>query len=143
MKLILENWRKYLNEVELWGNCGMVAIALAEEAQNRGLEPKLVLVHDADDDNTILYGDYSLYHVAVIIGNKYYDDRGEISREDLNFDDFGEEDKDYFVDEFPLGEKIERAIARNTNWDACPADFRERANKILDNYLEIIDETPN
>ena len=60
LKLLLENWRKFTESIEdpeLWGNCGMVAVAIAEEAQNRGLEPMLVLVHDADDDNTILYGE--------------------------------------------------------------------------------------
>jgi len=134
MKLLFENWRKFTEsseDPELWGNCGMVAVAIAEEAKSRGLDPMLVLVHNADDEDTIIMGDYDLYHVAVTIGDKYYDDRGEISRDDLNFDDFGKEDWDYYVDEFYLNERTKDAIKRNTNWDACPADFDERAMEIL------------
>jgi len=136
MKLLLENWRKFTEsseDPELWGNCGMVAVAIAEEAKSRGLDPMLVLVHNADDEDTIIMGDYDLYHVAVTIGDDYYDDRGKISRDELNFDDFGEEDRDYYVDEFFLNEKVKDAIKRNTNWDKCPADFKERALEILDN----------
>jgi len=134
MKLLFENWRKFTEsseDPELWGNCGMVAVAIAEEAKSRGLDPMLVLVHNADDEDTIIMGDYDLYHVAVTIGDKYYDDRGEISRDDLNFDDFGKEDWDYYVDEFYLNERTKDAIKRNTNWDACPTDFDERAMEIL------------
>ena len=111
----------------------MVAVAIAEEAKRRGLDPMLVLVHNADDEDTIMMGDYDLYHVAVSIGDDYYDDRGKISRDELNFDDFGEEDQDYYVDEFYLNERTKDAIKRNTNWDSCPADFEKRALEILDN----------
>ena len=144
MKLLLENWRKFTESIEdpeLWGNCGMVAVAIAEEAKSRGLDPMLVLVHNADDEDTIMMGDYDLYHVAVTIGDNYYDDRGEISRDELNFDDFGEEDRDYYVDEFFLNEKVKDAIKRNTNWDKCPTDFKERALEILDNDEDEL--TPN
>jgi len=111
----------------------MVAVAIAEEARHRGLDPMLVFVHNADDEDTIMMGDYDLYHVAVTIGDDYYDDRGKISRDELNFDDFGEEDRDYYVDEFYLNERTKDAIKRNTNWDKCPTDFKERALEILDN----------
>tara|TARA_R110000824_G_scaffold373447_1_gene563851 strand:+ start:152 stop:577 length:426 start_codon:yes stop_codon:yes gene_type:complete len=140
MKLLLENWRKYLKEgYELWGNCGMVAIAIAEEAEKLDLEALLVLVHNADDEETLVYGDYDLFHVAVAIGNKYYDDRGEISRDDLNFDNFGKEDWDYTIEEYFLNDKLRDAIKRNTNWDSCPADFEERAKDIIKG---IHNETP-
>ena len=130
MKLILENWRGYLKEgEELWGNCGMVAIAIAEEAQRRGLGANLVLVHDADDDGTLAYGDYKLFHVAAAIDGKYYDDRGEVTHDELIFDDFGDE---VFIDEFRLDDTLKDAVKRNTNWSACPADFEERAKEILD-----------
>ena len=36
MKLLLENWRRYVNEDDKFsGNCGMFAIALGEEAIKR------------------------------------------------------------------------------------------------------------
>ena len=156
MKLLLENWRKFTEsseDPELWGNCGMVAIAIYEEAERRGLDPMLTFVHNADigpvidgklerdDENEISYGDYGLYHVAVSIGDDHYDDRGKIAREDLNFDNFGEEDEDYYVDKFYLNDALRDAVKRNTNWDKCPADFKERALEILDNDEDEL--TPN
>ena len=138
MKLLLENWREFTEsseDPELWGNCGMVAIAIYEEAERRGLDPMLVFVHNADDEDTIMMGNYDLFHVAIAIGDDYYDDRGKISRDDLNFDDFGEKDRDFYVDEFYLNEKTKDVIHRETNWDSCPADFEERSKEIVDKIL--------
>ena len=63
MKLLLENWRQYLNEVVddvFTGNCGMFGIALAEEAQRRGIDAALVFAHNADTDEEMIYGDYKI-----------------------------------------------------------------------------------
>ena len=76
MKLLLENWRKYLNEIVddvFAGNCGMFGIALAEEALRRGIDDNaaLVFAHNADTDADMVYGDYKIYHIAFKIGDKY------------------------------------------------------------------------
>jgi len=128
---------------ELWGNCGMLAIAIAEEAERLGLEPALVLVHNALDEGSLVYGDYNLFHVVVAIEDNLYDDRGEITRDQLNFDDFGEEGLDYVVEAYALNDKLRIAIRRNTNWDRCPRDFEERAREILNaaGYSEDLTET--
>ena len=58
MKLLLENWRQYVNEVVddvFTGNCGMFGIALAEEAQRRGIEAGLVFAHNADTDLSLIH----------------------------------------------------------------------------------------
>jgi len=82
MKLILENWRGYLKESsELYGNCGMLAVALLEEGVRRGKEVEVVFLHNAED--LIDEEDYDLFHVAIYYDGKYYDDRGEISRDQL------------------------------------------------------------
>ena len=64
---------------EQFGNCGMVAIAMAQEAISRGMKNVLmVLVHD-EGENPLVVEDPrwppNLYHVAVSIDGKYYDDR--------------------------------------------------------------------
>ena len=86
MELLFENWRQYLNEEknnssELYGNCGMLAVALLEEGIRRNKEVEVVFIHDAEDP--IADEDYDLYHVAIYYDGKYYDDRGEVTEEQL------------------------------------------------------------
>ena len=160
MKDIFENWRKFVSEdvdpkmkkylkkhpymepdqlqgeaVEdvYTGNCGMFGIALAEEAQRRGVDASLVFAHNADTDQEIAYGDYKLYHVALKIGNKYYDGRGEIQLKELvSF--MWEKPEDMNVDAFNLKnlELMKDAIRRNTAWTQTCEYYREQASEFLD-----------
>ena len=157
---IVENWRKFMSEdvdpkmkkylkkhpymepdqlqgeaVEdvYTGNCGMFGIALAEEAQRRGVDASLVFAHNADTDQEIAYGDYKLYHVALKIGNKYYDGRGEIQLKELvSF--MWEKPEDMNVDAFNLKnlELMKDAIRRNTAWTQTCEYYREQASEFLD-----------
>ena len=157
---IVENWRKFVSEdvdpkmkkylkkhpymepdqlqgeaVEdvYTGNCGMFGIALAEEAQRRGVDASLVFAHNADTDQEIAYGDYKLYHVALKIGDKYYDGRGEIQlRELVSF--MWEKPEDMNVDAFNLKnlELMKDAIRRNTAWTQTCEYYREQASEFLD-----------
>ena len=157
---IVENWRKFVSEdvdpkmkkylkkhpymepdqlqgeaVEdvYTGNCGMFGIALAEEAQRRGIGASLVFAHNADTDQEIAYGDYKLYHVALKIGNKYYDGRGEIQLKELvSF--MWEKPEDMNVDAFNLKnlELMKDAIRRNTAWTQTCEYYREQASEFLD-----------
>ena len=157
---IVENWRKFVSEdvdpkmkkylkkhpymepdqlqgeaVEdvYTGNCGMFGIALAEEAQRRGIGASLVFAHNADTDQEIAYGDYKLYHVALKIGDKYYDGRGEIQLKELvSF--MWEKPEDMNVDAFNLKnlELMKDAIRRNTAWTQTCEYYREQASEFLD-----------
>ena len=136
MKLILEKWNKYLNEVVddvFTGNCGMFGIALAEEAQRRGIDAALVFAHNADTDEEMIYGDYKIYHIALKIGDKYYDGRGQIPLNKLVSFMF-EVPEDMNVDAFNLSnlDQMKDAIRRNTAWDTTCEDFREKAKQFLD-----------
>ena len=136
MKLLLEKWNRYLNEVVddvFTGNCGMFGIALAEEAQRRGIDAALVFAHNADTDEEMIYGDYKIYHIALKIGDKYYDGRGQIPLSKLvSFMFDGPEDMN--VDAFNLSnlDQMKDAIRRNTAWDTTCEDFREKAKQFLD-----------
>ena len=137
MKLLLENWRKFVSEaVEdvYTGNCGMFGIALAEEALQRGIQnAALVFAHNADTDEDLMYGDYKLYHVALKIGNKIYDGRGEIPLSKLvSF--MWEAPEDMNVDAFNLKnlESMKDAIRRNTAWTETCEAYREQAKEFLD-----------
>ena len=145
MKLILEKWNKYLNEVVddvFTGNCGMFGIALAEEAQRRGIDAALVFAHNADTDEEMIYGDYKIYHIALKIGDKYYDGRGQIPLNKLVSFMF-EVPEDMNVDAFNLSnlDQMKDAIRRNTAWDTTCEDFREKAKQFLDE-MEYTNETP-
>ena len=145
MKLLLENWRQYVNEVVddvFTGNCGMFGIALAEEAQRRGVDAALVFAHNADTDEEMVYGDYKIYHIALKIGDKYYDGRGEIPLSKLVSFMF-EVPEDMNVDAFSLAnlDQMKGAIKRNTAWDATCEDFRDKASHFLDE-MGYANETP-
>ena len=136
MKLLLENWNRYLNEVVddvFTGNCGMFGIALAEEAQRRGIDAALVFAQNADTDEEMIYGDYKIYHIALKIGDKYYDGRGQIPLNKLVSFMF-EVPEDMNVDAFNLSnlDQMKDAIRRNTAWDTTCEDFREKAKQFLD-----------
>ena len=137
MKHLLENWRKFINEaVEdvYTGNCGMFGIALAEEALQRGIQnAALVFAHNADTDEDLMYGDYKLYHVALKIGDKIYDGRGEIPLSKLvSF--MWEAPEGMNVDAFNLKnlESMKDAIRRNTAWTETCEAYREQAKDFLD-----------
>ena len=136
MKLILENWRKYLKEgEELWGNCGMVAIAIAEEARSRGIRNVSYALWSNAEDLDKLRAEWvpKIFHVAVKIGDKYYDSRGEAILRDIENFVKGETHEEFFEDVVPTGEEwVIDTVTKNTNWSACPADFEERAKEILD-----------
>ena len=136
MKLLLEKWNRYLNEVVddvFTGNCGMFGIALAEEAQRRGIDAALVFAHNADTDEEMIYGDYKIYHIALKIRDKYYDGRGQIPLSKLVSFMF-EVPEDMNVDAFNLSnlDQMKDAIRRNTAWDTTCEDFREKAKQFLD-----------
>ena len=136
MKLLLEKWNRYLNEVVddvFTGNCGMFGIALAEEAQRRGIDAALVFAHNADTDEEMIYGDYKIYHIALKIGDKYYDGRGQIPLSKLVSFMF-EVPEDMNVDAFNLSnlDQMKDAIRRNTAWDTTCEDFKEKAKQFLD-----------
>lgn len=138
MEEVMNKWKNFLKENEenlLFGNCGMFAIALAEEAQKRKIKDcGLVFVHNAETDAELVYGDYSLYHVAFFIGDKIYDGRGEVEESELI--DFDQNiPQDAYIDYFDLNnlDKIKNAIRRNTEWDSSCEYYEEKAKEFFDN----------
>jgi len=138
MKEVMSKWKNFLNENEenlLFGNCGMFAVALAEEAQKREIKNcGLVFVHNAETDAELVYGDYSLYHVAFFIGDKIYDGRGELEENELiDFDP--NIPQDAYIDYFDLKnlDEIKSAIRRNTEWDSSCEYYKEKAKYFFDN----------
>ena len=133
MKLLFENWRKYLNEDKddkFSGNCGMYAIALGEEAAKRGKEVVMVVAHNAEDLEDLLRGEPDVYHVAVEIDGTIYDGRGEVSSVNdlLDFID----DPFAKIDYLALDEAFKALVRAQTNWSVTCEDYAEDARQFLD-----------
>ena len=126
---------------EQFGNCGMIAIALAEEAEVRGMgDVSVALVHDVGVNPLVIEDPRfppNLYHVAVNINGVFYDDRS-IDRGPIPYDQLtvvgGEDLREYDdiqISIFKLNPSVIKAIQLGTAHSKCPTDFRERASQIL------------
>ena len=131
MKLLLENWRQYLTEGddEFFGNCGMYAIALGEEALKNDKEVVMVVAHNADNPEDLIYGDVDVYHVAVEIDGTLYDAGGEVAsvNELLNFIDSPYAKVDYFA----LDDIFKKMVRTQTNWSKTCEDYKEEAGEFV------------
>jgi len=141
MKLLIENWRLFVNEKkkkkspELYGNCGMLALAYLEEGIKRGKEVEVVFLHNADDP--IDEEDYDLFHVAIYYDGKYYDDRGEVSRKQLGDFISMKEGEDYNLDAYVVENEeglstILYKVELLTNWSRTCKEYKRRAVKFWD-----------
>ena len=131
MKLLLENWREYVNEDDKFsGNCGMFAIALGEEAAKRGKEVVMVVAHNAEDLEDLLRGEPDVYHVAVEIDGTIYDGRGKVSSVN-NLLDFID-DPFAKIDYLALDETFKALVRTQTNWSVTCEDYAEDARQFLD-----------
>jgi len=160
MKLLLENWQRYINESdedsgrpqwqkeqpELYGNCGQFALSLLLEGIKRnkkGME--IVLVHDSADIDNV--EEANLYHIALYYKGKYYDARGEVTREQIaEFAPLGLtatstkpiEGRDYLIKTYVIDtindwNLIEPFISYNTDWTSSCKEYKDRAKKFWDN----------
>ena len=135
MQNLFENWRKYLkeeqhNSPELYGNCGMLAVAYLEEGIRRGKEVEVVFIHNTEDP--IEDEDYDLYHVAIYYKGKYYDDRGEVSRDQLGDFISMKEGEDYNLDAYIVLDEeglstILNKVEHLTNWSKTCEEYKQRA----------------
>ena len=131
MKLLFENWRKYLNENEKFsGSCGMYAIALGEEAIKRGKKVVMVVAHNAEDSEDLLHGEPDVYHIAVEIDGTIYDGRGEVSSVDelLDFMDSPFAKINYLA----LDNSFKTLVRRQTNWTVTCEEYTTEASDLLD-----------
>jgi hypothetical protein len=120
---------------ELYGNCGMLAVALLEEGIRRGKKVEVVFLSDADDP--LEEEDYDLYHVAIYYNGSYYDDRGEIYREQLGDFISMKEGEDYNLDSYIVENKygldfILNKVELLTNWSRTCKEYKQRAVKFWD-----------
>ena len=115
---------------ELYGNCGMLAVALLEEGIRRGKEVEVVFLHNAEDP--LEFEDYDLYHVAIYYDGKYYDDRGEVSRDQLGDFISMKEGEDYILDAYVVENQeglsfILNKVKHLTNWSKTCEEYKQRA----------------
>ncbi len=170
MELILENWRKFLTEgdvlrigasnrnienqksPELYGNCGMLAIALLEEGIKRNKEVQVVFLHSTEDP--LEDEDYELYHVAMYYNGKYYDDRGETTEKEMSSlvplglttpqNEEPRQGRDYNLDSYIVDnmqglDYIYKIVESLTGWSKTCDEYRQRSIKFWDG---IDNETP-
>ena len=140
MKLLFENWRKYVNEDDKFsGNCGMFAIALGEEALRRGKEVVMVVAHNDEDLGDLLHGEPDVYHVAVEIDGTIYDGRGSITSINKLLDFIN---NPYArVDYLKLDKTFKALVRTQTSWSVTCEEYAEEAIRFLDKVGEQ-DETP-
>lgn len=81
----------------------------------------------------MVWGDYKIYHIALQIGDKIYDGRGEISEDDI-ISFMWKTPKDLHIDAFDLKnfDQMKDAIRRNTAWTTTCEDYKEGAKEFLD-----------
>ena len=127
---------------ELYGNCGMLAVAILEEGIRRGKEVEVVFLHNAEDP--LEFEDYDLYHVAIYYDGKYYDDRGEVSRSQLGDFISMKEGEDYNLDAYVVENEeglstILNKVEHLTNWSKTCKEYKQRA---VDFWDGMENETP-
>lgn len=131
MKLLLENWRKYLNEDDkFFGDCGMFAIALGEEAAKRRKEVVMVVAHNAENLTDLLRGEPDVYHIAVEIDGTIYDGRGEVSDLKDLLDFIGNPPAN--IDYLALNEAFKTLVRTQTNWSVTCEEYAKEARQFLD-----------
>jgi len=151
MKLLLENWRKFVSEddfspeqeefPERYGNCGILALAYLEEGIRREIKGmEIVFVTEEVDVEEI--EEPVIHHVALFYNDKYYDDRGVITREELGqFSPLGltspegappEEGHDYLLSSYMVEtsqelNSVSDIVKNNTNWWKTCEEYKQRA----------------
>jgi hypothetical protein len=166
MKLLLENWREYLGEdddeltpdqiefPERYGNCGMLALSLIEEGIKRKIQGiEMVFVTATDEDEFLQADEPEIHHVVMWFDGKYYDDRGEISKDQLgDFSPLGltspedakpKEGRDYIVLSYEMENNEDLKLAtdivkNNTDWWKSCEEYTQRAKE----FWEDLNETP-
>jgi hypothetical protein len=161
MKLLLENWRKYLGEdddeltpdqiefPERYGNCGMLALALIAEGIKREIQGIEIVFVTTEGENEFLETDEpEIHHVVMWLDGKYYDDRGEIMRAQLG--DFSpleltspkdakpKEGQDYLILSYKVENREELGVVtdivkNNTDWWKSCEEYIQRAEDFWDN----------
>tara|TARA_Y100001973_G_C5078394_1_gene271221 strand:+ start:267 stop:683 length:417 start_codon:yes stop_codon:yes gene_type:complete len=131
MKLLFENWRKYLNEDDKFsGNCGMYAIAIGEEAIKREKKVVMIVAHNAENLQDLLDGEPDVYHIAVEIDGTIYDGRGEVSSVDKLLDFIN--DPFAKVDYLELDDTFKKLVRTQTNWTTTCEEYAKEASDLLD-----------
>ena len=149
----METWRKYLieddeltpNQIEYperYGNCGILALALIEEGIIRGVSGiEIVFVTTENEDDFLEADEPEIHHVAVWLEGKYYDDRGEIVRDQLGTysplsltsrDGPAKEGRDYLVLAYKIENREDLKLAtdivkNNTDWWKSCEEYKQRA----------------
>jgi len=161
MKLLIENWRNFLEEddnelspnqieyPERYGNCGMLALSLIEEGIKRGVPGiEIVFVTTEGGDEFLEADEPEIHHVVMWFKGEYYDDRGAVTRKQLG--DFSplsltapkeaqpKEGRDYLVLSYIIetNEELEivtEIVKNNTDWWKSCEEYKQRAKDFWEN----------
>ena len=130
---------------ELYGNCGMLAVALLEEGIKRNKQVEVVFLHNAQDP--LEDEDYDLYHVAMYYNGKYYDDRGETTEKEMSSlvplglttpqNEEPRHGRDYNLDSYIVDDMqgldyIYKIVESLTGWSKTCDEYRQRSIKFWD-----------
>jgi hypothetical protein len=104
------------------GNCGMVAYAISKYLnQKYDMDISIGVITNADSEEELVNGEFSVYHMFPIVNNKMYDEMGEINTDyllDLAHDQYDDYNPSMFTFFLPQEESdVVKIILRQTNYD--------------------------
>lgn len=133
---------------ERYGNCGMLALALIGEGIKRKIKGIEIVFMTADKGKDFLKAEEpEIHHVAMWFNEKYYDDRGEVTRDQLgiyspleltSLDYPAEEGRDYIVLAYKIKNNEDLKLAtdivkNNTGWWKSCEEYIQRAEDFWEN----------
>jgi len=116
------------------GNCGMYAIALGKKAQETRHKVTMVVCSNEESSEQLMYGESTIYHIAVEIDGVLYDGKGETTLHDTGqfaaeiYDDY--QPKCSFFD---LDDAFITFVRTQTNWSVPWEKYYEKIS--LDKLL--------
>lgn len=118
-------WYKKSKNIDLFsGNCGMYAIALGKIAQEQNKPVTMIVAANTNNLEELLYGEPTVYHIAVEIDGEIYDGRGKISLNDVAqfaYDIYG--DSSPQISFLYLDESFIHFVRSQTNYDTSWENF--------------------
>lgn len=119
------------------GNCGMFAIAVADEAYRLGKHAEFVLAHDAESPEHLQRGQFHLFHVAIEVEGVMADARGRIAtdKEVLSF--MAPPIPAAKIERFPVNRDVKAIIRRKTRWTVSFEKYHAEAERLLQELARI------
>lgn len=113
------------------GNCGMFAIAVADEAYRQGKHADFVLAHDAESPEHLRRGQFHLFHVAIEVDGVMADARGRIAEEKDLLSFMASPVPVAKVERFPVNRDVKAIIRRKTRWTVSFEKYQAEAQRLI------------